>query len=127
MEARRDERGEQHADCRHGDDERARCELAPVRRGENEQADNVAVSEQRLNTLGYDLLRQKKLREAVAVFSLNVELYPQSFNVYDSLGDAYRESGEKELAIKNYRRSLELDPTNKNAAEQLKKLEAKGQ
>jgi tetratricopeptide (TPR) repeat protein len=91
------------------------------------QPDNVAVSEQRLNTLGYELLRAKKTREAVAVFALNAELYPQSFNVYDSLADAYAAGGDKELAVKNYRRSLELNPKNTNAAEMLKKLEGKNQ
>ena len=97
--------------------------VAAYRRIQKEQPSNVAVSEQRLNTLGYELLRAKKLRESLAVFALNAELYPQSFNVYDSLGDAYAESGEKELAIKNSRRSLELNPQNKNATEMLKKLE----
>jgi tetratricopeptide (TPR) repeat protein len=97
--------------------------VAAYRRIQKEQPSNVAVSEQRLNTLGYELLRAKKLRESLAVFALNAELYPQSFNVYDSLADAYAESGEKELAMKNYRRSLELNPQNKNATERLKKLE----
>ncbi|HEV2859405.1 MAG TPA: serine hydrolase [Pyrinomonadaceae bacterium] len=99
--------------------------LAAYRKLKQEQPAHAVVSESRLNTLGYDLLRQKKLRESVAIFSLNAELYPQSFNVYDSLGDAYAESGEKELAIKNYRRSVELNPANKEGAEKLKKLEAK--
>ena len=97
--------------------------VAAYRRIKKEQPDNVSVSEQRLNTLGYELLRAKKLRESAAVFALNAELYPQSFNVYDSLGDAYAESGDKELAIKNYRRSLELNPKNDNAVRMLKKLE----
>ncbi|HSE96940.1 MAG TPA: serine hydrolase [Blastocatellia bacterium] len=82
-----------------------------------------AISEGRLNNLGYSLLREKKLAEAVAVFKVNVELYPQSSNVYDSLGEAYMANGDKELAIRNYRKSLELDPRNKNAADMLKKLE----
>ncbi|MCA1621198.1 MAG: serine hydrolase [Acidobacteria bacterium] len=96
--------------------------VAAYRRIKKEQPDNVAVSEQRLNTLGYELLRAKKTREAVAVFALNAELYPQSFNVYDSLGEAYAEGGDKGLAVKNYRRSLELNPKNDNAARMLKKL-----
>ena len=97
--------------------------VAAYRRIKKEQPDNASVSEQRLNTLGYELLRAKKTRESVAVFALNAELYPQSFNAYDSLADAYAESGEKELAIKNYRRSLELNPQNQNATQMLKKLE----
>ncbi|HEX8115930.1 MAG TPA: serine hydrolase, partial [Pyrinomonadaceae bacterium] len=97
--------------------------VAAYRRIKREQPDNVSVSEQRLNTLGYELLRAKKAREAVAVFALNVEFYPQSFNAYDSLADAYAEGGEREQAIKNYRRSLELNPQNRNAVRMLKKLE----
>ncbi len=97
--------------------------VAAYRAIKKEKPDNVAVSEQRLNTLGYELLRAKRTREAVAVFALNAEFYPQSFNVYDSLGDAYAASGANELAIKNYRRSLELNPKNENAARMLKKLE----
>ena len=97
--------------------------VAAYRRIKKEQPENVSVSEQRLNTLGYDLLRAKKTRESIAVFALNAELYPQSSNVHDSLGEAYAENGEKELAIKSYRRSLELNPQNTNAVEMLKKLE----
>lgn len=93
------------------------------RKIKKEQPTSAAVSEQRLNGLGYELLRAGKKAEAVAVFALNVELYPESSNVYDSLGEAYMESGDKELAVKNYRRSLELDPKNTNAVEMLKKLE----
>jgi CubicO group peptidase (beta-lactamase class C family) len=76
-----------------------------------------------LNQLGYELLRgDKQAADAVKIFRLNVEMYPQNSNVYDSLGEAYIESGEKELAIANYKRSLELDPKNDNAVTMLKKL-----
>ena len=93
------------------------------RKIKKDSPNNVAVAEDRLNGLGYFLLRQKKVAEAIAFFKANVELYPQSANVYDSLGEAYMENGEKELAVKNYRKLLELDPQNKNAARMLKKLE----
>ena len=77
-----------------------------------------------MNTLGYVLLSRKKVKEAIAVFRLNVDAYPSSANVYDSLGEAHMINGDKELAIKNYEKSLELDPSNANAAEMLKKLKA---
>lgn len=84
---------------------------------------NTAVQEARLNDLGYSLLRDKRLPEAIAVFNINVELYPQSSNAYDSLGEAYLASGDKERAAVNYRKSLELDPKNQNAINVLKKLQ----
>jgi CubicO group peptidase (beta-lactamase class C family) len=79
-------------------------------------------NENSINILGYQLLGEKKIDEAIRIFLLNVEAFPSSFNVYDSLGEAYMIKGNKELAIKNYRKSLELDPTNVNAKEKLEKL-----
>jgi CubicO group peptidase (beta-lactamase class C family) len=84
---------------------------------------NVAVGEDRLNNLGYALVRQGNLPAAIALLKLNVEFYPNSWNTYDSLAEAYMNSGEKELAIANYKKSLELNPQNANGREMLKKLE----
>jgi CubicO group peptidase (beta-lactamase class C family) len=88
-----------------------------------EKPNDPGVDEARLNNVGYTLLREKKFSEAIAIFKINVELYPQSFNVYDSLAEAYMMSGEKELAIANYKKSLELNPKNTGAVEMLKKLQ----
>lgn len=96
--------------------------LAGYRQIKKEQPDNAAVSEARINGLGYGFLRAKKLPEALAYFKLNVEFYPQSWNVYDSLADGYMANGDKELAITNYKKSLEMNPKNTNAIEALKKL-----
>ncbi|HKP71004.1 MAG TPA: serine hydrolase [Pyrinomonadaceae bacterium] len=79
--------------------------------------------EDELNTAGYQLLRSGKPKEAIEVFKLNVEMFPQSSNPYDSLGEAYAEAGEKELAIKNYKRSIELNPKNQGGIDALKRLE----
>jgi tetratricopeptide (TPR) repeat protein len=86
------------------------------------QSSDYYVSESQLNSLGYQLLSMKKVREAIEIFKLNVEAYPQSANVYDSLGQAYMTNGDKELAIRNYQRAVELNPQNTNAVEMLKKL-----
>ncbi len=83
------------------------------------------LNEDRMNSLRYSLLRKKMMKEAIEVFRLNVEEFPMSFNVYDSLGEAYMASGDRELAIKNYKRSIELNPNNTNGIEMLKKLEGK--
>jgi Tfp pilus assembly protein PilF len=63
-----------------------------------------------LNELGYTLLRRDRTVDAIAIFKLNVEEYPKSGNVYDSLAEAYEKSGQKDLAVANYRKSLEIDP-----------------
>jgi CubicO group peptidase (beta-lactamase class C family)/predicted transcriptional regulator YdeE len=75
-----------------------------------------------LNSLGYRLLFSGMGPDAVKVFQKNVEEYPQSSNVYDSLGEAYMKNRQKDMAIQNYEKSLQLDPKNQNAVEQLKKL-----
>ena len=78
--------------------------------------------EMELNTLGYQLLQMKKVAEAIEVFKLNVEAYPQGANTYDSLGEAYMVHGDKELAITNYKKSLELNPQNTGAKQALATL-----
>lgn len=85
-----------------------------------------AISENRFNSLGYRYLGQKKYEQALAIFQLNVEFYPQSANCYDSLGEAFMQTGNREKAIFNYKKSLELNPGNTNAVTMLKKLEAEG-
>lgn len=79
-----------------------------------------------LNQLGYRLISQNRLAEAVELFKLNVEAYPSSANVYDSLAEAYMLSGQKELAIKFYEKTLELNPDNPAAVQNLKKLKGGG-
>ena len=61
-----------------------------------------------VNGLGYQLLQQGKVKEAVEVFKLNTGLYPQSANVWDSLGDGYEADGQKELAIQMSEKALQV-------------------
>jgi tetratricopeptide (TPR) repeat protein len=72
------------------------------------------VHEGRINYWGYRYLEKGNTAAAIALFKINVELFPQSWNVYDSLGEAYMKSGQRELGIQNYQRSLELKPQNGN-------------
>jgi tetratricopeptide (TPR) repeat protein len=90
------------------------------------QPDTYNFDEDELNSLGYQLLRASKFKKAIRVFQLNVEAYPQSSNVYDSLAEAYMDDGNKALAIANYQRSLELNPKNRGALQMLHKLRAPG-
>lgn len=78
--------------------------------------------EQELNNAGYELLQAGKTKEAIEIFKLNVEAYPQGFNTYDSLGEAYMKNGDNELAIQNYKKSLELNPQNVGATRALARL-----
>lgn len=67
-----------------------------------------SVSEERFNTLGYQLLQMKQPAKALAVFELNTKLYPDSANTYDSLAEACASSGDKTRAVEFYRRALEV-------------------
>ena len=97
--------------------------IAQYRELKAKQAATYDFSEEELNRVGYGLMREGKLKEAVEIFKLNVEAYPQGFNTYDSLAEAYMNLNQRELAVTNYKKSLELNPKNTNAVEMLKRLE----
>lgn len=80
------------------------------------------ISEDAINTFGYELMQQNKLAEAEIIFRLNIELYPTSYNVYDSYGECLVNLGNKEKGIAAYKKSLELNPQNTNALNILKRL-----
>lgn len=81
------------------------------------------LAEPELNSLGYQLLYgDRKPSHAIEIFKLNTVAYPASSNAFDSLGEAYQVSGNKDLAIQSYQRAVQLDPTNLHAVDMLKKL-----
>ena len=82
-----------------------------------------AISEAQMNQLGYDMLSMKRMSDAIAVFLQNTEDYPQSWNTWDSLAEAYMDHGETAKAIEGYRKSLELNPANENGRKMMEKLE----
>jgi CubicO group peptidase (beta-lactamase class C family) len=82
-------------------------------------------NERALNQIGYQLLGLGRNSDAIAILKLNAEEYPKSANVYDSLAEAYEKDGQKQLAIANYRKALDLDPKNQKAADKIKELEQK--
>ena len=84
----------------------------------------ILFQEATLNNLGYKLIEKGRLEDAIEVFRINTEAYPQSFNTYDSLAEAYMLKGERESAIANYKKSLELNPKNTNAVPMLERLGA---
>lgn len=89
------------------------------------RAADAGLSPGILNDIGYGLLRQQKLADAVKVFEANVEFYPDDANAHDSLGEAYAEAGRKNDAVMRYKKSLELNPQNDNAVKMLEKLGAR--
>jgi tetratricopeptide (TPR) repeat protein len=85
--------------------------------------DNGLGGESAVNMLGYDyLMSQAKADMAVLVFTFNTQTYPNSYNTFDSLGEAYMAAGNKKLAKKHYLKSLELNPENSNAKSMLEQL-----
>jgi CubicO group peptidase (beta-lactamase class C family) len=87
-------------------------------------SETYSLREGEMNIVGYQLLQSDKIKEAIEVFKLNVASFPESGNVYDSLGEAYLKDGNKELAIKNYKKSVALDPKNDNGIKILKELQS---
>lgn len=108
--------------------------LAKYRELRSGQSIAYNFAESELNSLGYQLLNHSKVKEAIAMFKLNAESYPDSPNAYDSLADAYRAAGDTLMAIGCYEKVLELLSINsqyskdfksrleKNAREGLKQL-----
>ncbi|WP_400078809.1 amidohydrolase family protein [Winogradskyella sp. R77965] len=84
--------------------------------------DKYILDENEINGLGYLYLQSGKAEEAIAVFEMNVTPFPGSWNVYDSLGEAYLAVGDKERAKLNYKKSLELNPESSSGIAALKKL-----
>jgi len=95
--------------------------LAKIRRLRAAGSD-LYFDEESFNEIGYQLLQAGNVPHAIDVFKLNVEIFPNSGNVYDSLAEAYMKNDETGLAVRNYEKSLELDPENENAKEMLKSL-----
>jgi CubicO group peptidase (beta-lactamase class C family) len=84
-----------------------------------------AMSPRVLNSIGYRLMLEGQLADAVKVLEANVELYPEDANAHDSLGEGYFKAGKKEEAIASFKKSLQLDPKNSNAVQMLEKLGAR--
>lgn len=73
------------------------------------------VNEGEINQLGYRLINDKKYDDAIEVLKMNVTMFPESSNVYDSLGEAYLSAGDSAQAYKNYKIAFEMNPRNTRA------------
>ena len=88
----------------------------------NKHSETYELNEGEMNQIGYQLMGTGKIEEAAQVFKLNIDAFPKSFNVYDSYGEALMNLGKNDLAIENYRKSVELNPNNQNGIDNLKNL-----
>jgi tetratricopeptide (TPR) repeat protein len=77
-----------------------------------------------INSYGYRVLGEQRTKDAIEIFRLNTEAFPQEYNTWDSLAEAYLADGQKELAITYYRKVLELRPGDENATRMLKQIGA---
>lgn len=84
--------------------------------------DQYNFNEGELNTLGLRLLSAKMNQQAIEIFKLNTETYPNSSNAFNSLGESYFLSGNKELALQNFEKAAQLNPKNAYATMMVQKL-----
>jgi CubicO group peptidase (beta-lactamase class C family) len=99
-------------------------EQAAAIAGQMRKADSgFKLPEDDVNDLGFILMRNNKKAQAVEIFKYNLDAHPGSANAYDSLAEGYEAVGEKELALKNFKKAYELNPKNDYAAEHIKELE----
>jgi glyoxylase-like metal-dependent hydrolase (beta-lactamase superfamily II) len=77
------------------------------------------------NNWGYALVAAQKLPDAIEVFKINTEMFPESWNAFDSLGETYMAVGNKQLAIENYEKSLNLKPDSQSGKDALRQLKGK--
>lgn len=84
--------------------------------------DKYNITEGSLNSLGYNLLAIDRIDEAIEILKLAIEEFPNSSNLYDSIGEFYLNKGDKELAAINYKKSIELNPGNMHGISVLDKI-----
>ena len=96
--------------------------LARYREVKEKQKDDFAFGERELEVLGRRLLGRKKAREALEIFKLNAEAYPESSDVLTSLADTYLAAGSRDLALQNYQKAVKLNARNTAAIEMLRSL-----
>ena len=89
---------------------------------QNKDSDSYYLNEHEMNMAGYHLLESGKAADAAAVFKQNIKAFPKSANAYDSYGEALMVLGNRDKAIENYEKSIELNPGNTHGIEMLRKL-----
>ncbi len=90
----------------------------------NKNIDSAAVmfTRRQVSMLGNELLRQDKIDDAIILSSFNTKIFPSSSFAYYWLGEAYKKKGNRELAVTNYRKAIDINPDNTSAYEKLMEL-----
>jgi len=101
-------------------------EIIDIVRNENPEDSTYDISEQALTNLGYNLITDRELNDAKKIFELGIELYPDSYNIYDSYGECLIKLKEYGNASKAFKKALELNPENFNSKRLLEYLKTKG-
>ena len=96
--------------------------VATWRKLKAERPNDYLFGPPHLNVLGYFLLNENRVDDAIAILELNAEAYPQAPGTYEFLGDAYLARGDTAVAVRNFEKSLSLDANNPGAKEKLEKL-----
>lgn len=91
------------------------AEAAIARIAEFRAEDSSILDERDINRMGYSLLNEDRIDDAIAFFALNAQEHPESSNTWDSYGEGYMRAGRLDTAVEFYRRSFQLDSTNHNA------------
>lgn len=81
--------------------------------------------EAKFNTEGYQLLMSEKIDQAMKIFTIVTEKFPESSNAFDSLAEGYLKKGDTKMAKKHYKKALELNPENENAMNMIKEIDKK--
>lgn len=99
--------------------------LSEYRRLKKEYGESYNFGEDELVELGNALVLMRRPEDAIRAYTLNLENHPQSSSTFSRLGAAHEKLGENKKALENYRRALQLNPTDRYAAEAIKRLEAR--
>lgn len=103
-------------------DQGAAAAVAEYRRLKAASPDSYDFGERPFNAFGYEVLQDGRVKDALEIFKLNTEMYPNSANCYDSLAEAYERDGQRGPALANYEKALKLQPEMPSSAAALKRL-----
>lgn len=96
---------------------------ADIAGGLKQRDTSFILPESDVNDLGFILFGKGRKKDGLSVFKYNLFAHPNSADAYEGLAEGYDDMGEKEQAIENYKKSVELNPGNNYAADRIKKLQ----